>query len=101
MQATISTNQEREYNLACYYLITNGYDTHDNSQATPDNWWSTYDLDLGAAVGGRYTWNGLFRRDFANGMVLVNEPGASSATVSIGSGFTNTNSQVIRRITFF
>jgi hypothetical protein len=49
---------------------------------------------MGSPLGARYAWNGLIRRDFSNGIVLVNEPGANSVTASVGSGYTDTSSQV-------
>jgi hypothetical protein len=94
LEATISNDQEREYNLAVYYLITNGGDGHDNSETTPDNWWDMYDYDMGSPLGNRYKWNGLWRRDFSNGIVLVNEPEANTVTATVGAGYTNSNDQV-------
>jgi hypothetical protein len=80
-----------EYNLAGYFLINDGHD-YLSSQVgkLPSSWWSAYDLDLGDAKGGRYLWNGVWRRDFTRGFVLVNEPGASTKTLSLGGTFKNT-----------
>jgi hypothetical protein len=50
---------------------------------TPTHWWRGFDVNLGNAVGPRKNWNGVLRRDFAAGMVLVNEPGAASQTISL------------------
>ena len=77
------------FELASYLLVNNGSDRLISEyKATPTNWWSGYDTDLGDATGGRYSWNGLLRRDFSGGLVLVNEPGASSKTVQLPSGAT-------------
>jgi hypothetical protein len=73
----------REYSLASYLLISNGRDGLGESHAGPDNWWAGWDVDLGPAAGARTTWNGLMRRDFAGGTVLVNEPGAPARTVQL------------------
>jgi hypothetical protein len=73
-----------EYNVASYLLVNESRDGVGTSyRNTPDDWWSAgYDLDLGAAKGRRYVWNGLLRRDFDDGYVLVNQPDASRKTVS-------------------
>jgi hypothetical protein len=72
-----------EYPLAGYFLTSNGNDAFGNNQVTPDNWWSGYDVHLGSPLGGRYTWNGLLRRDFSNGMVLLNMPGHPWTNVNL------------------
>ena len=59
-----------------------------NDAATaPGSFWGGYDVRLGAPRGGRWPWNGVWRRDFANGIVLVNEPGAAERTLSVGPGY--------------
>lgn len=65
----------REYAVATYFLISSGRDGLDYGDGgTPDNWWAGFDVSLGAPLGDRYLWNGLWRRDFELGLVLVNEP---------------------------
>lgn len=70
------SRSEAEYNLASYLLINRSQDGFKAEyRDTPDNWWTAgYELDLGAARGERYAWNGLLRRDFDRGYVLVNQP---------------------------
>ena len=46
-----------------------------------------YQIDLGDALTGHYKWNGLFRRDFDCGMVLVNQPEQLTITVPLGGNF--------------
>jgi hypothetical protein len=89
-----------EYNLAGYLLTNSGKDyvTTQGSEA-PNNWWPAYDLDLGNAAGNRYIWNGVWRRDFDNGFVLLNEPGSTTKTLSLGSSFINTSGQSVSSIT--
>ncbi len=71
-----------EYNMATYFLVNGTRDAlRTNYRHTPDDWWSGYDVDLGAAKGDRYESDGLLRRDFANGYVLVNQPGRPPVTV--------------------
>jgi hypothetical protein len=82
------TSAGRLYGLATYFLLNNGRDALANdAYGTPDNWWNGYETDLGAPAGPRYLSGGVWRRDFAKGTVLVNEPGPASRTVTVGSGF--------------
>jgi Hypothetical glycosyl hydrolase family 15 len=83
------TSPGRLYGLATYFLISSGIDALGNDAfGTPDNWWSAgYDVHLGAPAGPRYLSSGMWRRDFANGIVLVNEPGATTRTVAVGAGY--------------
>jgi hypothetical protein len=77
----------RLYGLASYFLLNSGRDLIANDAATrPDGFWHGYDVGLGAARGGRYRADGVWRRDFAAGAVLVNEPGSPLRTVAVGPG---------------
>jgi Hypothetical glycosyl hydrolase family 15 len=73
----------REYALANYYLISTGSDAVCDRTTTPENWWPGFETNLGAPAGPRTTWNGLLRRDFSNGMALVNPPQHSPVTFSL------------------
>jgi hypothetical protein len=75
------------FSLAAYFLINNGSDLFGNDAITPDNWPAKYDVQLGPASGGRYTWNNLIRRDFSGGMVLVNPPNTDSVTVNLNGRY--------------
>jgi hypothetical protein len=78
-----------EYNLAGYFLVNDGGDLVSSSYGSlPDQWWSGFDTNLGDAKGPRYQWNGVWRRDFTNGVVLLNEPGAATKTLSLGGTYT-------------
>ncbi len=88
--ARASTTAGREYGLASYFLVSTGRDLLGNDPGgTPDDWWTGYDVQLGAPKSSRYSWNGLLRRDFENGYALVNQPGATSKTVSLGGTYTD------------
>ena len=58
-----------------------------DAETLPDTFWSGYDVRLGAPLGPRYQSGGVWRRDFAAGTVLVNEPGASTKTVALAPGY--------------
>jgi hypothetical protein len=53
----------------------------------PDNWWPGYGVALGAPTSRRYDWQGLIRRDFERGIVLVNRPGQAAKTVNVGGSW--------------
>lgn len=84
---------DRDYELAFYFLINNGRDLigadGDRNRMNPDSFWAGYETNLGSATGDRYRWEGLFRRDFECGMVLVNPPESPSISVSLGETLTN------------
>jgi hypothetical protein len=89
-----------EYALACYFLISTGGDAiGDGGFASPDNWWSGFDTRLGAAAGPRYDWQGLLRRDFDGGIVLVREPGAKRVTVQLPGTYTRLDGSTVSSIT--
>lgn len=86
---SLPTWEEHEYGLAVWFLINDGNDAMGtDSWSTPDDWWVGYDVDLGSAQGERYEWNELFRRDFACGFVLVNQPDSPTRTVPLGGTYT-------------
>jgi hypothetical protein len=81
-----TTITQREYGLAGLLLISQGRDlmsSENEDWVIPPGWWSGWDTNLGEASNFRYTWNGLLRRDFQCGMVLLNPPGASRVTVTL------------------
>jgi hypothetical protein len=83
-----STNADREYALACYLLLSNGKDALGDSSMAPNTWWKGYDVHLGAALSGRSrNSQGVFRRDFEKGVVLMLEPGASNQTVTLSQPY--------------
>jgi hypothetical protein len=77
------------YGLAGYLLVSDGDDAlNDATGGTPSDWWAAgYDHDLGAALSARYLdASGVWRRDFAGGVALLNEPGAPTRTVTLPAG---------------
>jgi Hypothetical glycosyl hydrolase family 15/Ricin-type beta-trefoil lectin domain-like len=88
-----------EYALAGYLLTGTGSDLFADDSMTPNNWWSGYDIDLGSALGAHYPWNGLIRRDFQNGMVLMNPPGQSTVTASLGGPMTDLSGNTVSSVT--
>jgi putative glycosyl hydrolase-like family 15 (GHL15) protein len=89
-----------EYNLAGYFLVNSGHDYVSTSVGTlQGQWWSGYDTNLGEANGPRYLWNGVWRRDFSGGFVLLNEPGATTKTLNLGTSPTTTSGTSVSSVT--
>jgi hypothetical protein len=89
-----TTNQaESMYLLGTYFLVSNGNDfvqPHYNN--VQSNWWSGYDVQLGAPLDSHYVSNGLYRRDYQCGSVFVNPQGSPTQTVSLSGSFRDLNS---------
>ena len=86
----MGNTEGQKYGLANYLLFANGADFYSSFYgAGPDQSWSVYGADLGSALGARYLWNGLWRRDFERGFALVNPPGSSTRSVSLGGTFSD------------
>jgi Hypothetical glycosyl hydrolase family 15 len=99
MDGTSGTPQGMAYNLASYFLVSDGSDAVSGDGQTPENWWSGWSVELGEALGPRYTWSGLLRRDFAGGMVLVNQPGEATRTVSLPTPMENAEGVTVSSVT--
>ena len=85
---TTTSPEERDYGLAGYFLINNGRDLFGSSPSgDPDNFFSGYGVKLGKPTSGRYRWRGLLRRNFANGVVLLNEPSAPTRTAALSGAY--------------
>lgn len=99
IDGTSSEPQGLTYNLASYFLISNGNDAVSGDGQTPENWWSGWNVNLGEASGPRYSWGHLLRRDFAGGMVLVNQPGEPTETVSLPAPMQNAEGVTVTSVT--
>lgn len=100
LDSNAATDPEREYGLASYFLVSTGLDSLGNDPgSTPDDWWSGYDVQLGAPLGDRYDWNGVLRRDFEHGVALVNEPEAPQRTLDLEKAYTTLGGQQTSSVT--
>ena len=66
------------------YHYWNGQRPYGNFYDRPE-----YHITIGHATSGRYTYQGVQRRDYSHGMVLVNPSSTQSYAVTIPSGYTN------------
>lgn len=102
LDETADSIPEQTYNLAVYLLVNNGSDlvsTEEYGRIAPGSTWVGFTADLGDAVGPRYRWNGLWRRDFSRGVVLVNDPGAGNVTVSLGGSYRDLDGNAVGDLT--
>jgi len=94
-QPSALSNRERELNLACLLLTRELQDALDDQDARPSRWWAGFDADPGAALGARYDWEGLLRRDFEHAVVLVNDPGAPARRVTLPGHYTRVDGRPV------
>jgi Hypothetical glycosyl hydrolase family 15 len=90
--------QATEYSLASYFLISNGNDGISAGGMTPTHWWTGFDVNLGDANGPQKQWNGLRRRDFNRGVVLVNGPGSVSQTVKLPKRMRDLDGRIVETV---
>jgi len=81
----------RRFLLASYLLVKGARTYVAYFASGPLEWYPEWDLDLGAAQKtaaslGDLGWNGIYRRDFDKGIVLVN-PGTSAVQVNLDATF--------------
>ena len=81
----------RRFLLASYLLVKGARTYVAYFAADPFEWYPEWDLDLGAAHTSAVTmedlsWNGIYRRDFDKGVILVN-PGTSAVQVTLEATF--------------
>jgi hypothetical protein len=90
-----------EYTIACYFLTSNGNNAVGDfgMAVTPEKWWPGLDVNLGAPLAARFTWNGLLRRDFTAGMVLINPPQGRIITVAPPKPCRRINGHAVKSIT--
>jgi hypothetical protein len=92
-----------EYNLATYFLDTDGGDYISASEASPENWWPGNEIDLGSSLSARErSSTGLWKREFTGGVVYTLEPGApSSETIRArpGTRWLNTANETVTEAT--
>ncbi len=74
-----------EYALATYLMDSTGRDLIGHSyRRLPSNWWREgWELDLGSAKGPAFSDQGVLRREFDGGVVLVRRPGRSPGRVAL------------------
>ncbi len=77
----------QEYSMAGYFLISSGVDYYADTSTTPANWWSGFNVNMGVPLGPRSYNNGIYQRNFSQGIVLLGEPGAITHMVALPGVF--------------
>ncbi len=99
MDSYATTRAQQAYQLAGSLLVSNGADALSDAVSTPRRWWAGYQVRLGAAAGPRRRdSSGLWRRDFARGFVLLNEPDAPPRAVPVPAGMCTPNGTPVRSV---
>jgi Hypothetical glycosyl hydrolase family 15 len=102
LDETATTVGDQWFNLVAGLLVNDGHDlvgTEDWDRINPEGFWSGFATDLGDALGPRYVHQGLHRRDFTDGIVLLNEPGRDTVTVSLEQPMQTASGQRVTSIT--
>lgn len=82
-----SSPGKTEYSLSVFFLISSGKDAFGDMGLNPSNWWPGLSVSLGEPLGSREEWQGLLRRRFDRGVVLVNPPDSKPANIRLSSQF--------------
>ena len=102
LDETATTIKEQWFNLAAGLLASNGHDlvsTEDWDLISPDGFWSGFTTNLGRALGPRYVDENLIRRDFTDGIVLLNEPGRDPVTIRLDAPMRTPSGQLVTSVT--
>jgi hypothetical protein len=89
-QSYVTSPRARLFALGSYLLIKGRHSYINLESGDEPEWWPEYGIDLGAPLAtatsgiGELAAGDLYRRDFANGFVLVNPSGAP-VTVTLAS----------------
>ncbi len=84
--------QERDFYLGTYLLLKGDQTYLNIEDGGGVQYYPEYQLNLGTATTplpsnvSSYLWNGVYRRDFQNGFVLVN-PGSTTYTLNLGGTY--------------
>jgi hypothetical protein len=102
LDETATTIKEQWFNLAAGLLASNGHDlvsTEDWDRINPRGFWSGFNTNLGGALGPRYVDENLIRRDFTEGIVLLNEPGRDPVTIRLDAPMLTPSGQLVTSVT--
>lgn len=89
---TAAGQRQRTFLLGTYLLLKGDHTYLNMISGGGAQYFPEYQLNLGAPVApppagvSSYLWNGVYRRNFQNGFVLVN-PGSTTYTLSLGGSY--------------
>jgi hypothetical protein len=89
-----------EYNLAGYFMVDRGQDAVGELGLKPGDWWNGWDIKLGAPTSGRSRGSdGVFRRTFASGLVLLNPTRAKTVKVKLPTAMKRIDGTTVTSVT--
>jgi len=103
MDSGAGNDTMRDYGLAAFHLFSGSNDMLSSyTGQAPTDWWPGYDVDMGApttAIPAAPSSSGLWRRDFANGIVLLVQPTGLTQTITLPRTMVDTNGSVLTQVT--
>lgn len=95
-----TTQATWEYNLAGYFLVDRGDDAVGEGSLKPGDWWSGWDVQLGQPAGARTRGaDGVYRRSFQRGLVLLNAPRGADKTVTLPAPMRRIDGTLVSSVT--
>lgn len=101
LDQTAQTDREQTFNLVTGLLVNDGGDyvsTQDYALMAPGSLWPGFGTDLGDATGPRTEDDGVWRRNFDAGIVVLNEPGREARVVELGGEFLTDDGRVVSEL---
>ncbi|MBJ7472150.1 MAG: hypothetical protein JHD16_12665 [Solirubrobacteraceae bacterium] len=89
-----------EYNLAGFFLVDRGEDAVGELRLKPGEWWNGWDIQIGGPLGERTRGtDGVFRRSFTKGLVLLNPPRGAAKTVTLPRAMKRIDGTTVTKVT--
>lgn len=101
LDQSATTDREQTFNLATVLLVNQGADlvsTQDYELMQPGAVWPGFEVDLGQALGDVVEVDGVWRRDFERGIVVLNEPEATPRSVWLEGEFVTEQGEKVTRL---
>jgi Hypothetical glycosyl hydrolase family 15 len=102
LDQSATTDREQVFNLVTGLLVNDGGDfvsTQAYDQMAPESLWSGFRTDLGPATGSYSEQDGIWRRDFERGIVVLNEPDRETLVVDLGGEFIGPDGSLVSQVT--
>jgi Hypothetical glycosyl hydrolase family 15 len=96
-----TTDAQQLFNLATGLLVNDGNDyvsTQNISHIAPGSIWSGFQTDLGDALGAHSQQDGIWRREFTGGIVVLNGPASTTKTVQLGGRYRLPDGRIVTEI---
>lgn len=101
LDESATTEREQRFNLVAGLLANDGGDfvsTEDYNLMAPGALWPGFATDLGAANGQRTERDGVWRRDFDAGIVVLNEPDREARVIDLEGEFVTEDGRIVSEV---